>query len=54
MVPFVDQLSKGFQTKKFIVVADRALNSNPNIDALVKLDPDYALAFKMRTASEKL
>ncbi len=37
MVPFVSELRRKFNVKSFLtVVADRGLNSQANIDALIK------------------
>lgn len=54
MIPFVDELKKQFGTKRFIVVADKALNNTVNIDGLIKLGNDYVLSHKIRGASAKL
>lgn len=51
MVPFIHELEKKFNVRKFIVVADKGLNSKSNIDSLVKLGHDYVLSSKVRGAS---
>ena len=54
MVPFIHELEKKFNVHKFIVVADKGLNSKANIDSLVKLGHDYVLSSKVRGASEDI
>ncbi len=54
MVPFVSELKKKFNVKSFTVVADRGLNSQANIDALIKLGDNYVLASKIRGASSDI
>ena len=52
--PFVSELKKKFNVKSFTVVADRGLNSQANIDALIKLGDNYVLASKIRGASSDI
>lgn len=52
MVLFVEDLKSKYGVEHLVVVADRGLNNNANIDALVSLGHDYVLSSRIRSASD--
>lgn len=52
LVPVIQSLKKRFKIKKVVVVCDRGMTSNANLEALTKAKYEYIVGMKMRNLVE--